>query len=57
MEKSLNIEKVQSLSLSEQKEIVGGDNLTRSVFRYLGKVAAYIGQGCPHGAYGVYAGM
>lgn len=49
-------EKLQDLSLEELGEIFGGDNVTQSLFRYLGSVCAGIMAGQPHAAYGRYAG-
>jgi len=47
----------QELTLEESKIIVGGDNVTQSVFRYIGLVWAVITSGQPHASYGRYARM
>jgi len=49
--------KFQELNLEECKTIIGGDNVTQAVFRYIGSVWAGIQAGQPHAAYGSYAGM
>ena len=45
------------LSVEEYASIFGGDNITQTVFRYLGSVWAGIEAGQPYASYGYYAGM
>jgi len=49
--------KIQELELEECVKIFGGDEITQSVFSYLGSVWAGIVKGQPHASYGRYAGM
>jgi hypothetical protein len=49
--------KPKELSLEECRSIIGGDNNTQRLFRFVGSIVGGIVAGQPYAAYGKYAGM